>query len=236
MGFSDFTVLNIAIWVETGLVTFNGPALLTDFAEYPRMFAYTERNVLRVLCQPEPMGPIEPSTWWTEEFLDWERQLDLERPRKLQSSPGWTWLRDGDAEGLLIGGCLESLEHLRGTRFWPQWQGAVFFFELAGRSPVRVDSLLMDYENMGVLEMLSGLIVGRPMGYSCGEREDLRRVILGGQASTASLSSRTWTSGTLRHSSPYPLGADAGSTLGSNASRSSRQLSCDRHLQSHSPE
>ena len=37
MGFSDITVLNVAIWKETGLVTFNGPALLTDFAEYPRV-------------------------------------------------------------------------------------------------------------------------------------------------------------------------------------------------------
>src|SRR5512146_3218741 len=33
VGFSDITVLNVAIWQATGLVTFNGPALLTDFAE-----------------------------------------------------------------------------------------------------------------------------------------------------------------------------------------------------------
>ena len=37
MGFSDITILNVAIWQATGLVTFNGPALVTDFAEYPWM-------------------------------------------------------------------------------------------------------------------------------------------------------------------------------------------------------
>ena len=71
MGFSDITVLNVAIWQQTGLVTFNGPALLTDFAEYPKMFAYTESTMLKVLCKAEPVGVIKPSTWWTEEFLDW---------------------------------------------------------------------------------------------------------------------------------------------------------------------
>ena len=34
MGYSDITVLNVAIWQRTGLVTFNGPALMTDFAEF----------------------------------------------------------------------------------------------------------------------------------------------------------------------------------------------------------
>lgn len=95
MGFSDITVLNVAIWQQTGLVTFNGPALLTDFAEYPRMFAYTEEYMLKALCEVQPIGPIVPSTWWTEEFLDWEHKADLERPRERLASAGWTWLREG---------------------------------------------------------------------------------------------------------------------------------------------
>src|SRR5437868_5523042 len=61
MGFSDITVLNMAIWKATGLVTFNGPALLTDFAEYPRMFEYTERYLLKTVCDPGPVGKVEPS-------------------------------------------------------------------------------------------------------------------------------------------------------------------------------
>jgi muramoyltetrapeptide carboxypeptidase LdcA involved in peptidoglycan recycling len=180
MGFSDVTVLNVAIWVETGLVTFNGPALLTDFAEVPAMFEYTERYMLRALCEARPIGVVEPSTWWTEEFLDWAQGEDLKRPRSRQNSAGWSWLRGGVAEGVLIGGCLESLEHLRGTRFWPEWQDAIMFFETseAPPSPERVDGLLMDYENMGVLPRLKGLMVGRPMRYTEGEKQQLREVVL----------------------------------------------------------
>jgi muramoyltetrapeptide carboxypeptidase LdcA involved in peptidoglycan recycling len=180
MGFSDITVLNVAIWKETGLVTFNGPALLTDFAEYPRMFEYTEAHMLKTLCEPRPIGAVEPSDWWTEEFLDWEQKADLTRPRARRGSPGWSWLRGGTAEGVLIGGCLESLDHLRGTRFWPEWQDAILFFETseAPPPPERVDSLLMDYENMGVLHRLKGMIVGRPMRYTEEEKQRLRDVVM----------------------------------------------------------
>ena len=180
MGFSDTTVLNIAIWVKTSLVTFNGPALLTDFAEFPYMFEYTQRYMLRTLCTAEPAGPVEASPWWTEEFLDWSQKADLRRARTQQTSPGWTWLKGGRAEGVLAGGCLESLDHLRGTDCWPDWQDAIFFMETSEEapSPARVDSLLMDYQNMGVLPRLKGLLVGRPMRYSDDEKEQLRQVIL----------------------------------------------------------
>ena len=33
VGYSDVTVLNVAIWEKTGLVTFNGPALVVELAE-----------------------------------------------------------------------------------------------------------------------------------------------------------------------------------------------------------
>jgi len=180
MGFSDITVLNVAIWAETGLVTFNGPALLTDFAEHPRMFEYTEQYMMKALCERRPMGAIEPSPWWTEEFLDWYQKAGPKRPRMRCISAGWTWLKDGLGEGILVGGCLESLQHLRGTRFWPSWENAIMFFETSEGPPPpeRVDAILMDYENMGVLETLKGLLVGRFMRYTHEERQQLRGVIL----------------------------------------------------------
>jgi len=180
MGYSDVTVLNIAIWKKTGLITFNGPALLTDFAEYPQMFSYTERYFLKALMGENPIGVIESSPHWTEEFLDWSEKKDLERPREVLDSSGWTWLKDGKAEGILIGGCLESLQHLRGTKFWPDWSRALFFFETSEEkpSPSTVDGILMDYQNMGVFEKIHGLIVGRPMYYSAEEKQSLREIIL----------------------------------------------------------
>ncbi|HEY8155457.1 MAG TPA: S66 peptidase family protein, partial [Myxococcota bacterium] len=180
MGYSDITVLNVAIWKETGLVTFNGPALLTDFAEHPQMLEYTRSWFVRAVCNAAPIGAIEPAQTWTEEFLDWREKKDLERPRSQQPSEGWVWLKPGVADGVLVGGCLESLQHLRGTRFWPSWDGAILFFETSEEEPppAKVDGMLMDYENMGVFAQIRGMLVGRPMGYSRQEKRELHQVLL----------------------------------------------------------
>ena len=54
------------------------------------------------------------------------------------------------------------------------------FFETSedAPSPERIDGMLMDYENMGVLQKLKGLLVGRPMLYTEEEKQQLREVIL----------------------------------------------------------
>jgi muramoyltetrapeptide carboxypeptidase LdcA involved in peptidoglycan recycling len=180
MGFSDITVLNIALWSRTGLGTFNGPALLTDFAEYPRMLAYSEQYFLKVVTDPAPAGIISPSPGWTEEYSHWAASKELERQRSLLPSPGWTWLRAASATGRLAGGCIESLQHLRGTGFWPNWHDVIIFFETSEDkpSPEIVDGILADYENMGVLEQIKGMLVGRPMRYSEQEKRQLHEVIL----------------------------------------------------------
>lgn len=183
IGYSDITVLNLAIWKLARLVTFNGPALLTDFAEYPQMFSHTRAYFEKAVCSGQPVGEVSPSAQWTEEFLDWSQKLDLSRPRRMQPADGWAWLKPGKAEGILLGGCLESLDHLRGTPCWPEeqdWQGALLFIETSEEAPPpeRVDSMLMDYENMGVFDLIGGLLVGRPMRYSPEQKALLREVLL----------------------------------------------------------
>jgi muramoyltetrapeptide carboxypeptidase len=180
MGFSDITVLNNAIHRETGIVTFNGPALMTDWAEYPMMPDYSRDSAIGLITRTLPYGRVSPASSWTEEFLDWETGEDETRPRNLIASSGWQWLREGIAKGPLVGGCLESLQHLRGTRWWPDLEGTILILETSEErpSPARVDALLMDLENMGELNKIAGLIVARPYGYSDADRVLLHRVIL----------------------------------------------------------
>ncbi len=182
MGFSDVTTLNIAIHVQTGMVTFHGPSLMVDFAEFPRPFDYMLDSFRRTLCQVGPPGICEPSPAWTDEYLTWTEKLDLTRPRVLTPNKGWTWLKEGQATGRLMGGCLESLQHLRGTPYWPDFDRAIFFWETSEErpSPSWVDGVLADYENMGVLQRLSGMIVGRPKDYPLEWHEEVRQVILEG--------------------------------------------------------
>ncbi len=180
MGSSDITVLNLAIHAKTGLCTFNGPAVMADLGEYPRVLTYTEEHMLRALTRAEPIGPIVPAAEWTDEFLDWGDRSDLTRPRRLRPSEGWAWLKGGRASGPLVGGCLESLEHLRGTPYWPCFEGAILFLETSELkpSPARVDAVLADYENMGVLGAIGGLLFARPHGYTEEERLALHEVII----------------------------------------------------------
>lgn len=175
MGFSDMTVLNISIHVMTGLVTFNGPTLLTDWAEHPGMPEFSQLEALKAVTRPEPMGDLRPAPWWTHEFLDWTTGADTTRPRIQQPNPGWVWLREGRATGRLLGGCVESLQHLRGTRYWPDFGGAILFLETSEECPTPddVDGILMDYENMGVFSELAGLVVARPYGY---QPDDISRL------------------------------------------------------------
>ncbi len=180
IGYSDMTVLNLAIYAQTGLTTFNGPHLMTDFGEFPAPLAYTVEYLRRALTTAEPIGTITPAREWTEEFQDWAAQDDLKRPRACWPSPGWTWLKGGRAEGRLVGGAIESMGHLRGTPYWPRMDGAILFIETTEEvpGPDWVDAALQDYENMGVLGKLRGLLVGRPIGYTDEQKEQLRAVLL----------------------------------------------------------
>jgi muramoyltetrapeptide carboxypeptidase LdcA involved in peptidoglycan recycling len=180
MGYSDISVLNIAIWQQTGLVTFNGPMVMMDFAEYPRMFDYTTEYFLRTLCEKKPIGQIKPSTYWTEERLEWKGMVDQSRARHLIPSEGWRWIKKGAGKGKLVGGCLESLQHLRGTDYWPDWSGTIFFWETSSQkpSPAFVDSILADYENMGIFRKISGMLVGRSVCYTSDEKQQLEYLIL----------------------------------------------------------
>lgn len=180
VGYSDVTVLNLAIHARTGLVTFNGPALMPDFGEFPAPLPYTVEHFLRVVTRPDAPGTIHPASGWTEERQEWGAPEEQQVPRTLRPSSGWTWLKEGRATGPLLGGCLESLEHLRGTPYWPDCHGVLLCFETSEEMPPpeRVDALFQDYENMGVLAQIGGLLIGRPYGYSDAQRAQLHAVVL----------------------------------------------------------
>lgn len=185
LGLSDITVLHVAIHAATGLVTFNGPAVCDSLAEYPAVPPFTDEFLRRALFAAEPIGDLRPAETWTDEFLDWGAQLDLTRPRVQQPGTGWAWLLDGahaaPVRGPLLGGCLESLEHLRGTRWWPDWQGRIAFLETSEEvpAPERIDSMLSDWANMGVLDAIAGLLWARPYGYTPDAVETLHEVLRG---------------------------------------------------------
>ena len=66
----------------------------------------------------------------------------------------------GAARGPLLGGNLEVLTRLLGTPLQPDFRGAVLFLEEVGELPYRVDRALTHLETAGVLEAVSGVLLG----------------------------------------------------------------------------
>lgn len=185
LGYSDVTVLHFALYSKANLITFYGPAVLTQFAENPKILPYTEIYFKKALTENVPIGKIQPSHQWTDEVLDWFKKEDLKRPRKMKKNKGWIWLKSGQAEGKILGGCIASMMHLRGTEYWPDFSNSILFWEIPesgdnftkGEKVENIDSYLTDLELSGVFKSIKGMIVGRFFGYSRQEKEAMIRII-----------------------------------------------------------
>ncbi|HEX2296558.1 MAG TPA: S66 peptidase family protein [Actinomycetota bacterium] len=177
-GYSDITVLHWALLRRAGLATFYGPALVSELGEFPAPLAYTDRYLRAAWFRASPLR-YEPAGEWTEEFLDWDLKADT-RPRKMQASPGWKTVRPGTAEGPVVGGCLETVcWHVFGSRDWFVPEGTILLLETSEEapSPAHVDAYLTDLELAGAFDACTGLLFGRPMGYSPDDVEVLWRVV-----------------------------------------------------------
>ena len=170
MGYSDTTISHAACF-KAGIVSFYGPSFMAGFAENGGMFPYMVDTVRRTLFSTEPIGIIESNeTGWTVENLPWENPENQSIRRKLNPCTGWRFHQDvGVVEGQLFGGCVEVLDWLRGTDYFPAadaLQGAVLFLETSEDAPP--PSFLTEFVRclaaMGILEGLNGILLGRPGG------------------------------------------------------------------------
>lgn len=67
---------------------------------------------------------------------------------------------EGMAEGPLVGGCLSLLASLVGTPHLPRLDGCILFLEEVGEAPYRIDRLLTQLRDSGVLEGVAGVAIG----------------------------------------------------------------------------
>lgn len=168
LGFSDSTITHL-LCLKAGLSTFYGTSLLVGFAENGGMHPYQIADIKRTLFSAEVIGQVKPNEQgWTSELLDWS-DLSLQNTRrKLKPSSGWNFLQgDKKVQGRLIGGCMEALESLKGTEFWPAnelWTDSILFFETSDVKP-EPDYFrwwLRNYAQQGILKKVNGIILGRP--------------------------------------------------------------------------
>ncbi|MBJ7608555.1 MAG: LD-carboxypeptidase [Candidatus Dormibacteraeota bacterium] len=168
-GYSDITVLHWALAKNAGLRTFYGPALISELAEWPVPLPFTDASLTSAWFGAEPLT-LEAAREWTEERIEWETDdIDSPRARVMAANDNWHWLRPGRAEGWLFGGCLETIcWHLKGQADWLDLEGCVLFLETSEEapSPAHIDAYLTDLEQLDIFNKVTGLILGRPAGYT----------------------------------------------------------------------
>jgi muramoyltetrapeptide carboxypeptidase LdcA involved in peptidoglycan recycling len=132
-------------------------------------------------------GTLQPAPQWSETFLDWGTPDYGDKAHEgigLQDGEGWLWLQGNKrAHGHLIGGCIEVLEMLKGTQWWPRpelFEGAVLYLETSEEAPApsSVEYWLRNYGSQGILNSISALLFARPCGYTPDMKEQLHSNIL----------------------------------------------------------
>jgi muramoyltetrapeptide carboxypeptidase len=135
-GFSDITALQLAIYQHTRLITFSGPMPAVEFWQNPDPF--TEENFWRLLSSGE-------------------ETLSLPNP---PNDPPVT-LCSGTAEGILLGGNLSLVTSSIGTPFLPSLGGAILALEEVDEVPYRIDRMLAQITNAGIIRHPAGLLFGK---------------------------------------------------------------------------
>jgi muramoyltetrapeptide carboxypeptidase len=141
IGFSDITVLLLALWQRTGVVTFHGPIARTPMPNFQR---WHFDRVLTSLSPPGRLGRPAPP------------------PDVLVPAEGrLITVAGGTARGRLIGGNLTLVQALVGTPYFPSLDGAILFLEDVHEDVYRVDRMLAHLALAGKLTNLAGVMLGR---------------------------------------------------------------------------
>ena len=136
VGFSDITVLHLAIRNATGLVTFYGPGFSGVAA--PKSEDFTRDRLLRAVTVPTPLGEIPA------------------RP----DDPYIGAIGSGRVTAPLVGGCLWLLVDSLAAPWEVDLDGAILFFEDLHTPPWQVDSELTHLRNAGKLDRIVGVAIG----------------------------------------------------------------------------
>ncbi len=182
MGFSDITTLTTYV-NQLGMVTFNGPMVMNGFSQIdslPR--SYTE-HIRQMLFGFDPPYEYATFDFYSEGYPEWAEEENLGRVNQPKMITGWNWLQgNSSVQGELFGGCIDVLEWLKGTEFWPRpdfWQGKILFLETSEEvpRPLQVERWLRNYGVQGVFEKVKGIIFGRARGYTDAQKKELDETI-----------------------------------------------------------
>lgn len=169
-GFSDITALATAIYTQTELVTYSGAHFSTFSME--QGLEYTIESFQACLTQKAEYV-FKESTYWSDDawYLD-------QQNRDFIQNPGLSVLHHGEAEGILLGGNLCTLNLLQGTEFMPNLKDAILFLEDDELTTAELfDRDLESLLSQSGADEIKGLVIGRFQNKSAMTDEKLAFII-----------------------------------------------------------
>jgi muramoyltetrapeptide carboxypeptidase len=133
VGYSDVTALLTFLTVHCEMVAFHGPMLAGRLGRGEE--GYDRRSFEAALCVPAPLGEL--------------------------TGPGVECVRAGETTGLLFGGTITQLLASLGTAFaFRPPDGCILFLEEVGERPYRLDRMVTQLRQSGILAAARGIVIG----------------------------------------------------------------------------
>lgn len=180
LGFSDTTINHLMLH-KVGLPTFYGQAFLPDLCEIgPEMLPYT-RKYFEELINTGHISKITPSDLWYEERQAFSED-QVGTSTSAHENTGFELLQ-GPAvfHGKILGGCIDTLYDIfNGERYgdmpdlcqkyhlFPDvedWRGRILLLESSEEKPrpEKYRQSLEYLKELGLFDVISGVLVGKPM-------------------------------------------------------------------------
>jgi len=180
LGFSD-TTMNHLMLHKLGIKTFYGQSFLTDLCELDSEMLPYSRRYFDELITTGTIREIQPSDVWYEERTEFdESQIGV--PRASHNNNGFKLLQGPSVfSGKILGGCIESMYDIfnneryedsvrlcREYSLFPtleDWKGRLLLLESSEEQPTpeMYEKMLMALKEYGIFEVISGVLVGKPM-------------------------------------------------------------------------
>ena len=140
IGYSDVTALHLAFAAKAGFPTIHGP----NAAHGWQGISTDSFRSMAVAGELAHIGPVMPAG----------EQLPSDYRGHMMIAPG-------KARGKLLGGNLTVLSALIGTQWMPDMTGAILFLEDIDEAEYRIDRMLTQLAEAGILDKISGFAFGQ---------------------------------------------------------------------------
>ncbi|WP_246168343.1 S66 family peptidase [Paenibacillus antarcticus] len=184
MGFSDATTF-LTYFNVLGMVTFYGPSVMAGLAQLQHLPDATTQHLKSILLEDHYPYTYRPFERWTNGYQDWGNSDTLGQCREFHhNEAGWTFIQGDTIEvGYAWGGCIEVLEFMKSTVYWPSesfWNDKILFFETSEEKPTpgQVGYMLRNYGMQGIFQQIKGVMFGRAQDYSNEEKQELNQMLL----------------------------------------------------------